>query len=182
MRKSTLAIVALALPATHTANGKQIRCSSAGTVPDSLHAAVAEAGLLSVKLLGAVGDGVADDSDAVQRAVQCVDFTGGVVFFPPGWYFFNKTVSLLEDPAPDFFGNASMHGKGVVLRGSNSPRTGMNADGVKMPPDVSFTLVPQTTIIGPAEGPAFRIGAAVPAPVNIFAIQIPQFTLFWGPS
>ena len=82
------------------------------------------------------------------------------MFFPPGWYHFNKTVSLLEDPAPDYFGNHSLHGKGVVLRGSDSPRTVANAAGVKMPPDVSFTMVPQTKISGPAQGPAFRIGAA----------------------
>jgi hypothetical protein len=160
--RALLRLVAAASSCAHVepqAND-MIRCSAAGDVPDSLHAAVAQAGLLSVKLLGAVGDGVADDSGAVQRAVQCVFYTGGAVFFPPGWYHFNRTVSLFEDPAPNFFGNRSMHGKGVVLRGSNSPRTGVNAAGVKMPPDVSFTLVPQTIISGPVEGPAFRIGAA----------------------
>ena len=101
-----LALLGLASPALAPATSIDgpIRCTSAASVPDSVWSAIGVSGLLSVKLLGAAGDGTTDDSDAVQRAIQCVALTGGVVWFPPGEFFFNKTVNLLEDPAP-LFGN-----------------------------------------------------------------------------
>jgi len=42
--------------------------------------------VVSVKDFGAVGDGVADDTAAIQAAVDAVPLTGGCVFFPPGTY------------------------------------------------------------------------------------------------
>jgi len=56
--------------------------------------AVAVAGLLSVKLFGAVGNGSHDDAEAVRRAMNATTLCGGCVFFPPGRYFFNSTVAL----------------------------------------------------------------------------------------
>eukprot|EP01044_Picomonas_judraskeda_P009823 COSAG03_NODE_1223_length_4527_cov_1.524164_2_plen_260_part_00 len=59
-------------------------------------AAVEEAGLLSVKLFGAVGDGKSDDSVAVEAAMNASDTCGGCVFFPPTAlsYCFGHTVAL----------------------------------------------------------------------------------------
>lgn len=53
-------------------------------------------GAFSVKdaLYGAVGNGVADDSAAIQAAYAAAVATGGVVFFPPGSYKLNTTVSV----------------------------------------------------------------------------------------
>ena len=45
--------------------------------------AAQEAGLLSVKLFGAVGNGTADDAPAVRRAMNASELCGGCVFFPP---------------------------------------------------------------------------------------------------
>eukprot|EP01050_Picozoa_sp_SAG11_P032711 SAG11_NODE_10763_length_807_cov_1.063559_2_plen_154_part_01 len=104
--------------------------------------------LLSVKLLGAIADGSHDDSDAVQRAIQCAAIAGGVIWFPPGQYVFNTTVNLFEDPAPNY-GNQTWAGKYVVLQGSNSPQGGGSVAGM---------IPPQTVIRGPASGPAIRIG------------------------
>lgn len=39
-----------------------------------------------VKLYGAVGDGVADDTTAIANAIAALPSTGGVIFFPPGTY------------------------------------------------------------------------------------------------
>src|SRR5262245_34110662 len=47
--------------------------------------AVSEATTVSVRDVGALGDGVADDTTAIQRAIFAVG-DGGVVFFPPGIY------------------------------------------------------------------------------------------------
>jgi hypothetical protein len=50
--------------------------------------------LLSVKLLGAVGDGIADDAPAARAAFNLTLTCGGCVFFPPGTYRFNSTVAI----------------------------------------------------------------------------------------
>ena len=55
---------------------------------------VASTGLLSVKLLGAVGDGIADDAPAARAAFNLTLTCGGCVFFPPGTYRFNSTVAI----------------------------------------------------------------------------------------
>lgn len=41
---------------------------------------------VSVKDFGAVGDGVADDTAAIQAAINSLSATGGTVWFPPGVY------------------------------------------------------------------------------------------------
>jgi len=43
---------------------------------------------------GAVGDGVTNDRDAVQAAIDSVKATGGVVYFPVGTYLINTTLDL----------------------------------------------------------------------------------------
>lgn len=48
---------------------------------------------LSVKLAGAVGDGATDDSAAIEDAVDRLPTAGGEVWFPPGTYRCNVTVT-----------------------------------------------------------------------------------------
>jgi hypothetical protein len=45
---------------------------------------------------GAVGDGVADDTDAIQDAADAAAVNGGVVFFPPGTYKITATIDLAD--------------------------------------------------------------------------------------
>jgi len=47
---------------------------------------------VSVKDFGAVGDGVADDTAAIQAAIDAVSVNGGTVVFPSGTYRIAKTV------------------------------------------------------------------------------------------
>lgn len=54
---------------------------------------------VSVKDFGAVGDGVTDDTAAIQAAIDSFDFdtlkpTGGIVFFPRGHYKITDTITL----------------------------------------------------------------------------------------
>lgn len=57
--------------------------------------AAQEAGLLSVKLFGAVGNGSHDDAPAVRRAMNASELCGGCIFFPPtsANFFFATTVA-----------------------------------------------------------------------------------------
>lgn len=52
--------------------------------------------VVSVKDFGAVGDGVADDTTAIQNAINCVG-TNGTVFFPDGEYRVSSTLHLSND-------------------------------------------------------------------------------------
>lgn len=49
---------------------------------------------VSVKDFGAVGDGVANDTLAIQAAVDSVAATGGVVIFPPGDYLIARNIGV----------------------------------------------------------------------------------------
>jgi hypothetical protein len=49
-------------------------------------------GVHNIKQWGATGDGVTDDSDAIQNALNYVK-TGGVLTFPPADYFISKSVA-----------------------------------------------------------------------------------------
>lgn len=55
--------------------------------------AVAPLGWRNVKDHGAVGDGTADDTDAINAAIRAAPF-GGVVYFPPGVYGIRRTMTL----------------------------------------------------------------------------------------
>ena len=48
--------------------------------------------VVNVKDLGAVGDGVADDSGAIQAAIDSLSSNGGTVYFPPGEYVIANTI------------------------------------------------------------------------------------------
>ena len=48
--------------------------------------------VVNVKDFGAVGDGVADDSGAIQTAINSLASDGGTVYFPPGDYVIANTI------------------------------------------------------------------------------------------
>ena len=49
-----------------------------------------------VRDYGAAGDGVTDDASAIQSAIEAAEADGGIVFFPPGTYLIQTTLS--HDP------------------------------------------------------------------------------------
>lgn len=49
----------------------------------------------NVKAFGAIGDGITDDTDAIQAAIDSIDFDGGgTVFFPTGIYLISDTLTM----------------------------------------------------------------------------------------
>jgi len=53
--------------------------------------------VVSVKDFGAVGDGVADDTAAIQAAITSLSSTGGTVSFPPGTYKVTSAIILCSN-------------------------------------------------------------------------------------
>ena len=114
-----------ALTPTHHAAIARMTATMPAPCPNEAWAAAAsEAGLLSVKLFGAVGNGTADDSHALRAAINASKMCGGCVFLPPGVYHLATTV----------------HIGGSCIIGSASP--GAGTDG---------TSKPQSAISGPSE-------------------------------
>lgn len=58
---------------------------------------------VSVKDFGAVGDGVTDDTSAIQAAIDAADIINGTVFFPSGTYILTSQITL---PSVSLVGDA----------------------------------------------------------------------------
>eukprot|EP01051_Picozoa_sp_SAG22_P010849 SAG22_NODE_1001_length_6086_cov_3.870887_5_plen_361_part_00 len=69
-------------------------------------------GLLPVTKFGGLGDGAADNIEAIERAVNATRICGGSVGFPTGRYMVSRTIELARDD--DFGGSAVFIGVGVA--------------------------------------------------------------------
>src|SRR5207249_1259147 len=76
-------------------------------------------GVFNVRTYGAKGDGVSDDAPAILAAIAAVPGQGGIVYFPPGVYLLNSSVTIHARA------NLSLLGAGV-----SATRLQMNANGV----------------------------------------------------
>ncbi|MGI8991955.1 MAG: glycosyl hydrolase family 28-related protein [Bryobacteraceae bacterium] len=56
--------------------------------------ATVQASPLNVRLLGAAGDGIADDSGSIQSAIDRVNAEGGCVYIPAGTYRLGRTLTV----------------------------------------------------------------------------------------
>ena len=103
------------------------RCPNA-----SWQRAIEATGLLSVKDFGALGDSANDDAPAVRAALNATRCCGGCVFFPPGVFRLNSTVSI----------------SGCV-KGATGANSGIAQS--------LATTAGSAQLIGPAQGPALAI-------------------------
>src|SRR5947208_1252426 len=84
-------------------------------------------GVYNVKAYGAAGDGVKDDAAAIAATIAAVPKQGGIIYFPPGVYLLNSSITV--DARTDL----SFVGAGV-----SATRLQINANGVTV---LSFTGV-----------------------------------------
>ncbi len=73
---------------------------------------------VNVKWFGAVGDGVTDDTKALQDALASLGNSSGLVFFPAGTYLFNET--LVIGSGQTIAGVGSYNGSTLLYAGSGS--------------------------------------------------------------
>lgn len=73
--------------------------TGAGAVQRSFQSAMSDV-FFNVKNYGAVGNGIADDTSAVQNAITAAAAVGGgTVFLPPGTYLINAALTIASSPA-----------------------------------------------------------------------------------
>ena len=100
---------------------------------------------------GAKGDGVTNDRDAIQAAIDAVPSTGGIVYFPRGTYYIGSSIGFTNKT-------------NVVLQGAGSAGWGGNADNAgpsRIISDQAIWLVNA----GPASG------TAVPGGIHISGLS-----------
>jgi hypothetical protein len=121
-----------------------------GAVTTTVQAKLRE--MVSVKDFGAVGDGVTDDTAAIQAAIDFVysgTVQGGTLFFPKGTY--KVTASIYQKPRVSFLGEGSR--QSIVAWGGVSAPLSYNAvvycvNGTDVSPDFVFSTNIQGMAIG----------------------------------
>src|SRR5262245_63278733 len=70
---------------------------------------------ISVKDFGAIGDGVTDDTSAIQKAIAALPSDGGILLFPTGMYLVSSSL--------DFSGKQSFEARGEGIRSGGDQAT-----------------------------------------------------------
>lgn len=100
------------LPATQNATGISYNQGSTGAVTETVAAKLQQT--ISVKDFGAVGDGLANDTNAIQAALNYAGTNGGCVYIPAGEY---KTTATLTIPQLASIKGASAEGSVIRPQG-----------------------------------------------------------------
>jgi hypothetical protein len=108
-----------------------------GTAPGSKIGLHTFTDILSVKSFGAVGDGLTDDTAAIQACIDAIAATGGMVFIPAGTYHLTAMLTV----------NAGTH-RGIIVCGAGS--------GSILKPAAGTTCITLTGDAGGAEVTVLR--------------------------
>ena len=107
--------------------------------------------VVSVKDFGAVGDGVTDDTAAIQAALN----VSGSVYFPKGTYAVNSTLHMQSNTSIVMDAAATILVAGSVL-------TGVAAHGSAMPPvSISSDAPAGSLTVTAADASSFNVGDAI---------------------
>ena len=74
----------------------------------------AESSVVNIKAFGAVGDGLTDDTVAIQRAIESVPNGGATIVVPPGVYLLSETIHI-NKPGLIFTGRSMGFSRQVLL-------------------------------------------------------------------
>lgn len=132
----------------------------ANAVTESVETRLAQ--YVSVKDFGAVGDGVTDDTDAIQNALDI----GGQIFFPTGTY---KTNVLSVDIA-----NTTLTGNGIGITILEFASVGINENAISVNAD--NVIIDGITFVGPTSA-AFLAGENCIQTNGTFAAQRNNLTV-----
>ncbi|MBP2617269.1 glycosyl hydrolase family 28-related protein [Chryseobacterium jejuense] len=114
---------------------------------------------LTVKMFGAVGDGLANDSSAIQKAVDfCETTSQKTLFFPPGDYLLNTPIQISR-------GGVKFLGSGALLREESwFPNSPVYSSFPKPPFSGCSLIIPKNSS-------AIVFKGSVVDPISIEAIQ-----------
>ncbi|TMP97067.1 MAG: hypothetical protein E6L09_13950 [Verrucomicrobia bacterium] len=113
------AVGTAALPPSnaHEAESPRNQSGNGSAITPDIYASLF--GVFNVRTYGAKGDGVSDEAPAILAAIAAVPRQGGIVYFPPGVYLLNSSITVNART------NLSLLGAGV-----SATRLQMNANGV----------------------------------------------------
>jgi hypothetical protein len=108
---------------TDQASGLYFTQSGTGAAVRTVDSKLKES--VSVKDFGAVGNGVTDDTAAIQAAVTAIAATGGTIYFPVGTYKITDVITV----------NTGVYTTGILLKGAGNKsiisQTGAAKDAIK---------------------------------------------------
>jgi polygalacturonase len=91
--------------------------------------------VVSVRKFGAVGDGIHDDSDAIERATMGL-LNGGILVFPPGTYIQTRSIRVRSSDVILWGFGALLHGStpdnhAIIIEGDRSSVIGLRLTAVQ---------------------------------------------------
>jgi hypothetical protein len=138
--------------------------------------------IVSVKDFGAVGNGTADDTIAIQAAMDAIPSTGGSLYFPAGTYILTDVVTITDKPI-------TLHGDGMnisVLKWTGVGMTGVNGieytatqQRVFTMYDLSLEAVPNLLSAATLAGSAIKL--IYPSQLSVFETTIQFQRVYFSP-
>lgn len=114
---------------------------------------------ISVRDFGAVGDGVNDDSGAIQKAVNALPSRGGILLLPAGKYRIRKTIKI---------------GDGSISRSSATHNITILGSGIGTTADSGFPDEGASELIW--DGPALKTMVEVNGPISAVRLEGIRFS------
>ncbi|PZF84759.1 right-handed parallel beta-helix repeat-containing protein [Jiangella anatolica] len=151
-----------------TAGIAGLATATLGAVSTSAQAAPAVdvSGATTPQDFGAVGDGVADDTDAIQQAIDAQQAKPNkIVYFPPGTYRTTRTLVV-----PDVEGEGGANFNRIVLAGAGT--MGVRTSIIR--PDFDGTALLLRAPLAAVKGLCFVVQASLPNSVAIHIARDPD--------